>query len=66
MLRNGDATMSELHSIVGGSQKDINDSTHSAASAMRHLNKAAGQLDNVSQDPAVLIFPPDEKGIPAP
>jgi phospholipid/cholesterol/gamma-HCH transport system substrate-binding protein len=66
MMKNGDATMSELHGIVGGSQKDINDSTHSAASAMRHLNRAAGQLENVSEDPSALIFPPDEKGIPAP
>lgn len=66
MMKNGDATMSELHSMVGGSQKDINDSTHSAASAMRHLNKAAGQIENVSEDPSALIFPPDEKGIPAP
>jgi phospholipid/cholesterol/gamma-HCH transport system substrate-binding protein len=66
MLKNGDATMSQLHSIVGGSSKNINDSTRSAASAMRHLNKAAGQLENVSEDPSALIFPPDEKGVPAP
>lgn len=66
MLKNGDATMSELHSIVGGSKQDINDSTHSAASAMRRLNKAAGQLETISEDPSSLLFPPEEKGIPAP
>ena len=66
MLKNGDETMSELHSMVGGSQKDISSSTRSAASAMSHLNKAAGHLEDVSEDPSALLFPPDEKGIPAP
>lgn len=66
MLKHGDATMSELHSIVGGSRKDVSDSTRSAAAAMRHLNHAASQLENVSEDPSALLFPPEEKGIPAP
>ena len=66
MLKNGDSTMSELHGMVGGSQKDVTDSTHSAASTMRHLNKAASNIENASDDPASLLFPPDEKGIPAP
>ena len=66
MLKNGDATMRQLHGIVGNSSKDIGDSTHSAASTMRHLDKAASQLENVSEDPSALLFPPDEKGVPAP
>ena len=66
MMKNGDATMSDLHSMVSGSKRNVGDSTHSAASAMRHLDNAASRLDSVSEDPAALIFPPEEKGIPAP
>lgn len=70
MFQNGDATMSELRSIIGSAQGNVRSSTESAASAMRHFNNAARRADSLSErideDPSSLLFPPDENGIPAP
>lgn len=69
-LANTDRATANLQSILSSSQKDIHQSTRDAAEAMRHLNNAAGRADNLSQsiesNPTSLLFPPKDKGIPAP
>ena len=70
MMQNGDAAVGSLRSAIEGSQQDIQSSGRSAASAMQHLDQAAGRFDSMSEriegDPASLLFPPSENGIPAP
>ena len=70
VLKNSDATVSDLHEVVQGSGPHIKRSSRDAAAAMRSLRNAAGHAENVSEsienDPASLLFPAEEKGIPAP
>ena len=70
VLRNSDATVSDLHEVVRGSSQDIKRSSRDASSAMRSLKRAAGHAENLGEtmenDPASLLFPAEEKGIPAP
>ncbi|MES2985261.1 MAG: MlaD family protein [Pseudomonadota bacterium] len=66
MVQNGDAAMGEMRTIARDAKKNVGDSTRAASSAMRHLDKAAGRLEDISEDPAALLFPAEEEGIPAP
>ena len=70
LLHNGDAAAGDLRSILNSSRESIPQTTRDAAEAVSHLNSAAKRVDRLSEqvesNPASLLFPPAEKGIPAP
>lgn len=71
MIQNGDAAMGDLRTIAHGSRDSIRTTAESAASAMKHLERAASRADSLSErideNPSSLLFPSDDtQGIPAP
>ena len=70
MLQHGDAAAGDLRSILSRSRENIPQTTRDAAEAISHLNNAARRVDRLSEqvegNPASLLFPPAERGIPAP
>lgn len=70
LVKNSDATVADMHNVVRGSAQSIKQSTRDASTAMRSLKNAAGHAESVSEsidnDPTSLLFPAEEKGIPAP
>jgi phospholipid/cholesterol/gamma-HCH transport system substrate-binding protein len=70
LLQHGDAAASDLRSILSASRESIPQTTRDAAEAISHLNNAAKRVDRLSEqveaNPASLLFPPDDRGIPAP
>ena len=63
VLKNSSGAVSDIHNVISSSQQDIRDTT-------AHLKNAAANADRISQqideNPASLIFPSEDKGIPAP
>lgn len=70
MLKNGEAASQDLKLMMSGSRDSVRDSAKDVSSAMRHLDRAASRIDDLSErveeDPGSLIFGSEEKGIPAP